>query len=291
MNTKQAEFQFIYENEGRAPIRTIIGMTSVSVSGYYKWRNRDGVYQKDLEDEEDYETLKSVFDYHGKRLGRRGMADQLSYDKGIKMSPTKIRRLMRKYNLFSKVRQKKVYKRYDKPHETAPNVLNRNFKAEKPMWKLAIDISYIRVFENARPYLYLCAVRDLYNGEIVAYTLSKDLRQTFVTETLNQLKEKGVAKGATLHSDQGTQFTTPIYFECLEAMGIYPSMSRRGNCWDNACIESFFSQLKTEALLFNPMKTEQEVRQAIDYYMYYYNNERVFSKLKLPPAIYRQRYS
>ncbi|MFA9560698.1 IS3 family transposase, partial [Evansella sp. AB-rgal1] len=153
--------------------------------------------------------------------------------------------------------------------------------------KLAIDITYVEVKKGSQRWMYVCAIKDLYNGEIVAYSIGTSQETKLVYRALDKLKKKGFAKGAILHSDQGSQFTNPGYMKRLEGLELTQSMSRRGNCWDNASIENFFSHMKTEMYCFSQPKTVIEVQEAVDSYITYYNNKRIQTKLKTSPVNYR----
>ncbi|MCF6409120.1 IS3 family transposase, partial [Pseudalkalibacillus salsuginis] len=168
-----------------------------------------------------------------------------------------------------------------------PNVLNREFYAEKPYQKLVTDITYVRVGDS---FSFLSAVLDLYNNEIVAWELSDRNDLELVTDTLKQLEGKSFHKDALIHSDQGFQYTTNSYDKQLTNLKVRGSHSRRGNCHDNACIECFYSHLKTEKLYFNKPKTKEEALQAIQEYIDFYNNDRFQEKFNgLSPIEYREK--
>lgn len=150
-----------------------------------------------------------------------------------------------------------------------------------------IDITYIEVKKGAQKWMYVCAIKDLFNGEIACYSIGQSQDMELVFRALNELKKKGFEKGAILHSDQGIQFTNPSYIKRLEKMGITQSMSRRGNCWDNACIENFFGHLKGEMYHFTQPQTAVEVIDAVADYINYYNHKRIQTKLKTSPVNYR----
>jgi putative transposase len=139
---------------------------------------------------------------------------------------------MKKYGLVCRIRQKKFKKR-KQPHASISNVLNRNFHADQPGEKFCIDITYVEVKKSFKRWMYICAVKDLYNNEIVAYHMSTTQDMKLVLHTLYQLKEKGFVKGAILHSDQGFHSTNPTYIRTVANMSLTQSMSRRGNCWDS----------------------------------------------------------
>jgi transposase InsO family protein len=167
------------------------------------------------------------------------------------------------------------------------NVLNREFYAETVNQKLVTDITYVRIGDT---FAYLSTVLDLFNNEIVAWEFSERNDLELVINTLNQLKDKSFGKDALLHSDQGFQYTTKAYEKQLKDLGIQGSHSRRGNCHDNACIECFFSHLKTEKLYLVRPKTAEQAHQAIKEFIEFYNNDRFQEKFNgLTPIEYREK--
>ncbi|WP_422785223.1 IS3 family transposase [Sporosarcina globispora] len=151
--------------------------------------------------------------------------------------------------------------------------------------KWVTDITYL-MFNQKR--LYLSAIKDLYNNEIVAFKISNSNNLKLVTETIKTAKKKQDVHGVTLHSDQGFQYTSRQYHKLLKKNKITPSMSRKGNCLDNASMENFFGHLKSEVMYLHSFKTEEEVIQAIEQYIYFYNHERFQKKLSnLSPVEYR----
>ena len=168
------------------------------------------------------------------------------------------------------------------------NLLNREFHADKPNHKWVTDISYIRTGQGV---LYLSIIRDLFDNSIVAYKTATNQTVNLVLDTIRQAmqKEKEVAAELQLHSDQGSQYTSQAYFDLTKEYGITPSMSRRGNCYDNALAENFFSIIKTECLYRQIPSTFKEARELIDNYIYFYNNQRIQLKTGVTPL--EQRHS
>ncbi|WP_139296848.1 IS3 family transposase [Halodesulfovibrio marinisediminis] len=166
------------------------------------------------------------------------------------------------------------------------NLLQRDFTSLKPKQKLATDITYLPVMTG---FLYLSAVQDLNNNEIVSYKITKKNSLNLVLETVTALK--GTVSGETiLHSDQGFQYTSKHYKQKLQEIGIRGSHSRKGNCLDNACIESFFSHLKTEALSRKITLSEEEMIARVGEYITFYNNERFQKKFgQLSPIEHREK--
>ena len=187
---------------------------------------------------------------------------------------------MQKYNLLSEVRRKK-YRNYGNVLHKYDNLLDRDFSADRPNQKWVTDISYIH---TAQGVLYLSVIRDLYDNSIVAHKTSKTQNVQLVLNTIKAAKKKEkVTAELQLHSDQGFQYTSHAYFNLTKSYGITPSMSRRGNPYDNALAENFFSILKTECIYRTKLKTLEEARQLIDEYIYFYNNQRIQLKTKLTP--------
>ena len=169
-----------------------------------------------------------------------------------------------------------------------PNLLNRDFKADRPNQKWVTDISYIPTKQG---FLYLSVIRDLYDNSIVAYKTATQQTINLVLNTIKAAKRKEkVTAELQLHSDQGFQYTSQAYFNLTQSYGITQSMSRRGNPYDNALAENFFSILKTECIHRIKLQSFNEARKAIDEYIYFYNNQRLQLKTKLTPMEYRRQY-
>ena len=187
---------------------------------------------------------------------------------------------MQKYNLLSVVRRKRFHYCSQYLHRY-PNALNREFNADRPNQKWVTDISYIKTDQG---FLYLSIIRDLYDNSIVAYKTAKDQSIKLVLDTIKAAKRKEKVTGELqLHSDQGFQYTSHAYFNLTQSYGIKQSMSRRGNPYDNALAENFFSILKTECIRRVKLKTYEQASLLIGEYIYYYNNYRIQTKTKLTP--------
>lgn len=188
---------------------------------------------------------------------------------------------MQKYGLLSEVRRKRKYRQMGTHLHKYSNVLNRNFVAERPNQKWVTDISYIH---TAQGVLYLSMIRDLYDNSIVSYKTGTEQTVNLVLNTITKAKQKEkVTTEVQLHSDQGFQYTSHGYFNLTKEYGITPSMSRRGNCYDNAMAENFFSILKCECIYRQKIKTFKDANLLIDDYIWFYNNERIQLKTKLTP--------
>ena len=286
MSDKKEQYAFIHAYSKEYSITQLVSITEVSRSGYYKWLKRAGSNDQDRKDEDLLPYIRKIFKEHSGTFGRIRIKDELRDEYGLIVNEKRVARIMKKYGLHCKIRRKR-FKQRPQPHGRIPNILNRNFQASRPGIKLAIDITYLDVEQGNQRWVYFCAIKDLYNGEIVASSRGTSQGMKLVYKALDNLKKNGFVQGAILHSDQGTQFTNPGYIKRLENMGITQSMSRRGNCWDNACIENFFSHLKSEMYCFSQPETVIEVQEAVDSYITYYNNKRIQTKLKTSPVKYR----
>jgi putative transposase len=172
----------------------------------------------------------------------------------------------------------------------AENLLQRNFKAEKPDQKWVTDVTQYRVYDTK---FYLSTIKDLFNGEIIASHMSLRNDNQLVLQTFAKAFEKKAdVTGLIVHSDQGSQYTSHDYHNMLLKVRVRISMSRRGNCFDNASMESFFSHLKAEALYLYHIRSVEEAQRRINEYIHFYNNDRPQRKLKkLTPVSYRRQLS
>jgi putative transposase len=213
------------------------------------------------------------------RNGHRKIKALLKRDYGIKLNRNTVQKILQKYHLQCKVKQKRKWKSQGESVVIAPNVLNRNFIASKPNEKWVTDITYIQYGSST---LYLSTIMDLYNNEIVAYKLYNHQQTPLVMDTLREaLIARGYPQGVIVHSDQGSVYTSYAYQNALKENHLVSSMSRRGNFWDNVVIESFHSSLKTEEFnltKFNSLSNVSVV-QRVDEYMLHYNEERIQEKL------------
>ena len=255
----------------------------VSRSGYYGYVSRMDIPAKDLPLAE---KIKECQERCGKTYGYRRVHIWLE-KQGIYHNPKTILRVMQKYNLLSVVRRKK-YRNYGEYLHRYPNLLNRDFKAERPNQKWVTDISYIKTNQGT---LYLSVIRDLYDNSIVAYKTGTEQNINLVLSTIREAKKREkVTAELQLHSDQGFQYTSNQYYRLTKSYNITPSMSRKGNPYDNALAENFFSILKTECIYRIKLKTYDEARLIINEYIHFYNNERIQLKTKLTPHEMRCQY-
>lgn len=250
---------------------------NVSRSGYYDWVKRMDRVDKDEAIAEQIKVLQIKAD---NTLGYRSIKEWFQR-MGIQINHKAILRIMNKYGLLSEIRRRRKYQVYIQQLHKYENILDRNFIADKPNSKWVTDITYIQTKQGV---LYLCVIKDLYDGFIVAYKMGTSQTVNLVTDTIKSAMEmEKAATGLLLHSDQGCQYTSKEYHGLTKSYDITPSMSRRGNCLDNACVESFFGTLKVECIYRKKIETFEEARLLIDEYIQYYNYERIQLKTKLTP--------
>ena len=277
------KYMVIYRHKDKYSISEMCRFFSVSRSGYYGYVSRMDVPAKDLPLAE---KIMECQERCGKTYGYRRVHIWLERQ-GIHHNPKTVLRVMQKYNLLSVVRRKK-YRNYGDYLHKYPNLLNRDFTAERPNQKWVTDISYIKTRQGT---LYLSVIRDLFDNSIVAYKTGTEQNINLVLSTIRAAKKKEkVTAELQLHSDQGFQYTSHGYYCLTKSYNIAPSMSRKGNPYDNALAENFFSILKTECIYRTKLNTYEEARLLIDEYIYFYNHERIQLKTKLTPLEKRSQY-
>ena len=273
----------IYRHKDKYSISEMCRFFEVSRSGYYDYVKRMDIPAWDLPLAE---KIRECQEHSHSTYGYRRVHIWLERQ-GIYRNPKTVLRVMQKYNLLSEVRRKKYRKYADIIHKY-PNLLNRNFTAYRPNQKWVTDISYIHTTQGV---LYLSIIRDLYDNSIVAYKTSTTQNVSLVLNTIKAAKKKEkITAELQLHSDQGFQYTSNGYFKLTQSYGITPSMSRRGNPYDNSLAENFFSILKSECINRVKLKTFNEARLLIDQYIYFYNNHRIQLKTKLTPLEKRSQF-
>ena len=266
----------IYRHKEKYTISEMCRFFEVSRSGYYDYVKRMNIPARDLSLAE---RIKECQEKCGKTYGYRRVHIWLARN-GIHKNPKTILRVMQKYNLLSVVRRRRFYKYTEHLHKYK-NHWNQNFKADRPNQKWATDITYIHTKQGV---LYLSIIRDLYDNSIVAYKTGTQQTISLVLNTIKAAKRKEkVTAELQLHSDQGFQYTSQAYFKLTQSYHITPSMSSRGNPYDNAMAENFFSILKTECIYRVKIRTYEEARLLIGEYIHFYNHERIQLKTKLTP--------
>ena len=277
------KYQVIYRHKDKYGISEMCRFFDVSRSGYYDYVKRMDIPSKDLPLAE---KIKECQEKCGKTYGYRRVHIWLERQ-GIHKNPKTILRIMQKYSLLSVIRRRRFYKHGEHLHKYN-NLWKQNFNAYRPNQKWATDISYIHTKQGV---LYLSIIRDLYDNSIVAYKTARQQTVNLVLDTIKAAKRKEkITAELQLHSDQGFQYTSQAYFKLTQSYNITPSMSSKGNPYDNAMAENFFSILKTECIYRTKLKTYEEARLLIGEYIRFYNNERIQSKTKLTPMEFRSQY-
>ncbi len=277
------KYLVIYRHKDKYTISEMCKFFEVSRSGYYDYVKRMKRPDRDLplaeQIKECQQEVKRTYGYRRVQIWLER--------KGIYKNPKTVLRVMQKYNLLSVVRRKR-YQHYGECLHRYPNLLNRDFRADRPNQKWVTDISYIKTGQG---FLYLSVVRDLYDNSIVAYKTGTEQNINLVLSTIKEAKRKEkVTAELQLHSDQGFQYTSHAYFKLTQSYGIIPSMSRRGNPYDNALAENFFSILKTECIHRAKLRTYEEARLLIGDYIHFYNYQRIQLKTKLTPMEFRSQF-
>jgi putative transposase len=258
-------------------IKLLCDIAKVSRGGYYKWLK---ICNREDRDYSQYLLVRKAFDKGKGKYGWR----QVQMGLNIRMNHKRVKRIMKKYGLRAKIRKRNPYKaimKKTKEHRTFPNQLDRDFNQIEPNKFFCTDITYLP-FNNRLA--FLSAVKDIASKEIVAWNMSEHIRMDLVLGTIEKMK---TYQNALIHSDQGFHFTNPEYIQRVKKLGMKQSMSRKGNCIDNAPIESFFGHLKDD-VDYKSCKTFEEVKMLIENYIDYYNNERRQWDLnKMTPVEYR----
>ncbi len=276
-------------------------IAGVSKSGFYaymKRRNDPDSYtnRKEKQDREDFDMILKAYSYKGYAKGSRGIQMRLLH-MGKKMNRKKIQRLMKKYNLFCPIRKANPYARMAralKSSNYAANLLERRFEDYGSGYVLLTDITYF-FYGKKRNKTYLSTVKDAFSKQILAYVLSPSLEEDFVLQTIENLcrdHKDDIHTDALIHSDQGAHYTCIRFIDLLKDREIRQSMSRRGNCWDNAPQESFYGHMKDEiGELVKEASSYEQLLAITDDYMDYYNNDRYQYELaRLSPNEYLEYY-
>ena len=254
-------------------LELLLDLTNMARSSFYYHQKQNRLPDKYKEIKE---LIKTIYQRHKGRYGYRRITDEL-HNQGIIINHKTVSRLMKVLGLKSLIRVKK-YKSYKGENgKIAPNILQRNFKAQAPNQKWATDITEFNVSGTK---LYLSPIIDLYNQEIISYELTeRPVFNQVVTMLEKAFKKIPHNTKLILHSDQGWQYQMRRYQHLLKEKGIIQSMSRKGNCLDNAIIENFFGILKSELFYLKKYKSINQIKKEINQYITYYNNDRIKSNL------------
>lgn len=270
-------FSFIERHRLLYRIAALCRNLNVSKAGYYAWRERE----QSARAKRDAELIKQITRVHEcsrKTYGSpRIHADLLA--KGVKASRKRIARLMRQNSLRGKkTRRFRVTTKSKHSYAISPNLLNRRFQVEAPNRVWVADITY---FSTGERWLYLAVVIDLYSRRVIGWSMSNRIDVALVLDALRMaLSKRRVSGEVIVHTDRGSQYACTDYYRFLREHGLKPSMSRKGDCWDNAVAESFFATLKGELACATIWKTRDEARSAIFQYIEsWYNRERRHSTI------------
>jgi transposase InsO family protein len=267
----------MYEFRATFRVRKMAEVLKVTRSGYYEWAKTRKT-KREIEDELYLAKIKETFEKTRKTYGPRRMSKALK-DKGIIIGRRRVERIMKENNIMPiTVKKFKATTNSNHNYPISPNLLNRQFEVGAPNIAWVTDITYVQTGEG---WLYLAAVMELYSGKIVGWAMDSTMTQQLVINALKQaIGRANPPRGVICHSDRGVQYASKKYRRILAFYGFKQSMSRKGNCWDNACIESFFGTLKTELVYHEQYKTGTQARLSIfDYIETFYNRIRLHSKL------------
>ncbi len=297
MEKTSAKYEVIHElitrKDNVQNVKELCRIACVSRSGYYNWVASQEVRERrEAYDRQEFELILEAYKYKGYDKGARGIHMRLLHgDEPVLMNIKKIKRLMNKYNLVCPIRKANPARRIAKAIKTnsiVKNLLNREFRKYGPRKVLLTDITYI---PYCGIFCYLSVIIDAYTKQVLSYVLSESLEEDFVLMTVRLLiKKHGISleSETLIHSDQGCHYTSKKFRQIIKDAGLRQSMSRKGNCWDNAPQESFFGHMKDEiGGKISKIKTFKEVKEIVDDWMNYYNGDRCQWELaKLTPDEY-----
>lgn len=270
------------QKEPKTKTRKLCEVAGVSKSSFYYNRKNNS---QELKDKEVLGLLMKLPKKILERRGNKVKSKEIKIRFGKVVNHKRIARICRKNGLLAKNRRRKFpkdyYRQQNENKKNLPkNILNRNFESSEPLKKLCTDVSY---FKTSSGWLYLSPVLDLCGRKVQCYSVSPHNDDSLSGETLDKLLALGNLDGSILHSDQGVLYTSKKWRKRLKKNGIIQSMSRKGNCWDNACMEHFFGTLKVESgyddLLKSGLLSYEETKKLIDDFIEYYNNERIQQNL------------
>jgi len=284
-------YRFMKAKQGRYTIKEMAGLLGVSRSAYYGWA-RNGVSQRrSTADTELLRLIREIVARHHRRYGSPRVRQELRFVYGKRISLKKVARLMRENGLNARMKRKFI-RTTDSKHTFAicENILNRNFNARKPGQKWVSDITYLRTLSG---WVYLTVILDLFDRKVIGWALSTGMEasETVIAALEMAVKNRTPEDGLIFHSDRGVQYCSQGFRDVLyeKCPMVCQSMSRKGNCWDNACAESFFKTLKRELEILDGRQSTSEVRQSVFMFIEaYYNRIRMHSVLDYvaPNAFY-----
>ena len=261
-------------------MKAMCAFFSISRAAYYAWVKRIEGPDPDAVRKE---LIQKAYQASHRTYGYRRVTWWIAQNCGTIINHKAVLRLMNQLGIRSVARKRRIYRKMGELeiYHSYPNLLNRDFTATRPNQKWVTDVTYILTRDG---WAYLSTIKDLFDNFIVAHEFGRENSVALVQQNLRKAKQKEkVTDGLILHSDQGQQYTSQTYFVLTHEYNIAPSMSRRGNCWDNAPMESFFAHLKEEALRQYKSPTFEEAQQIIDDYIRFYNYERIQLKTRQTP--------
>ena len=278
------KYRVIERFRDKYQIKVMCQLFEVSRSGYYDWRKRQAKKSKDQWLVElIVKCQQECKQTYGIRRVRRWIKRQVGKSINLKA----ILRIMRRLDLLAQIRRRRPYTQYKQSIHKYANLLNRQFNQSMPNKFWATDITYI---PTANGMLYMCAVIDLCGRYVLGYRIGNDMTASLVIDTIRDvLQQEKVTDGLTLHSDQGSQYTSQAYFDLSKEYHFSPSMSNPGCPYDNAAMENFFGTLKAECLYRASYRTRAEVEQLVSEYVHFYNCERINLKNGLTPLEIRRK--
>lgn len=272
------KYRFIKNYEYLFPIEKMCKVLGVGSSSYYKWKSKP-ISNRLLKKNKIKQQISAIYFASKQRYGSPRITFELQ-SLGYKISRITVAKYMKELGLRSKL-SKKFKVTTDSKHNylLVENVLNRNFNVTNPSRVWVSDITYIQTKEG---FLYLTTVIDLYDRKVIGWSLSKTMstQRTSLAAWKMAIKNRPVQKGLIFHSDRGVQYASKKFANTLESYGVIRSMSRKGNCWDNAVAESFFKSLKTELIYGNNLITKEQMElEVFEYIEIWYNKKRRHSAL------------
>lgn len=257
-------------------VSIMCNVLEVDRSSYYHWEQQK--YRTKKRDEKLSKLIKEIFVKSRRNYGTRRIKERLEKAQGVLVSRRRIGTIMRELGLKAKATKKYKVSTTDSNHQlpVSPNIVNRDFSSSKVDEKYVGDITYIPTKEG---WLYLATVIDLYSRKVVGWSMADNMKASLVNDALNMaITRRKPAKGLIWHTDRGSQYASISHRKLIHENGIIQSMSRKGNCWDNAVAESFFHTLKTELIYDEIYETKAQANQSIfEYIEVYYNKQRIHS--------------
>jgi len=271
------KYEFIRINRSEFPVKKMCQVLKITRSGYYKWEKKE-TSEREKENNMLLKRIKRIYYEHKGRYGSPRITKQLKKE-GIKCGKNRIARIMRKNDIAAKTKKRfKVTTNSKHNYRAAANLIKQDFTAARINQKWVSDITYIKTSEG---WLYLAGILDLCFKRIVGWSMGDRLTRELSIKALKQaLKRRDIERGLIIHSDRGVQYACHDYVNLVAGRKLTQSMSGKGNCYDNAAMESFFKTLKTELTYWQRYKTREEAKKSIfEYIESYYNRKRMHSSI------------